>query len=235
MASFYTLEFTLASAVADDGTVTGIAYPSGTTQATFTGGALSNTGKAIINYNDVYNQADPGVAITYGASTITLTNQTGVTWLTESTVLLQLGYVGAVLSEEGVTATLAEINTLDLSARQSTIVATSDGLTTGLLTTASFGCWHTVTSANANNIVTLPAAGADFIGGVIEGWVGATGFEFRAAGTAATINGLDCKTTNELAVPATHRFRLTLVAAETWLFEGDTELGARVTAVPDVV
>lgn len=115
------------------------------------------------------------------------------------------------------------------------VTATVAGATTGLLTTADFGRFLTVTASDAAHIVMLPAAGAAFVGGVIEMWVGANGFELRANGTAATINGLDCKTTNEAAVPATHRVRATLVAAETWLLEGDTELGARVTIVPDVV
>lgn len=137
---------------------------------------------------------------------------------------------------DGITATVTELNNAaDLSAAQRAVTATADGLTTGLLTTADFGRMLTVTSASANNIVVLPAAGAAFIGGTIEMWVGATGFELRADGTAATINGLDCKTTNEAAIPATHRVRATLVAAETWLLEGDTELGARVTIVPDAV
>jgi len=137
---------------------------------------------------------------------------------------------------DGVTATATEINNAaDLSVAQRAVTATVAGATTGLLTTADFGRFLTVTSSDANHIVMLPAAGAAFIGGTIEMWVGATGFELRADGTAATINGLDCKSTNEAAVPATHRVRATLVAAETWLLEGDTELGARVTIVPDAV
>lgn len=137
---------------------------------------------------------------------------------------------------DGVTATAAEINqAADLSARAAAVTATADGLTTGLLTTANFGGFITVTSGDANHIVALPAAGAAFVGGVIEGWVGANGFEMRADGTGAKINDLDCKTTNEAAIPATGRFRVTLVAAETWLLEYDTELGARVTIVPDAV
>lgn len=137
---------------------------------------------------------------------------------------------------DGVTATADEINNAaDLSVAQRAVTATSDGLTTGLLTVADFGRFLTITAASANDIVMLPAAGAAYIGGKIEMWVGANGFELRANGTAATINGVDCKTTNEAAVPATHRVRATLVAAETWLLEGDTELGARVTIVPDAV
>ena len=162
----------------------------------------------------------------------------GVTATTDEINILD----GATLSTaelnllDGLTATTEELNNVaDLSAAQRAVTATSDGLTTGLLTTADFGRFLTVTAASANDIVVLPAAGTAFVGGTIEMWVGANGFELRANGTAATINGLDCKTTNEAAVPATHRVRATLVAAETWLLEGDTELGARVTIVPDAV
>lgn len=135
-----------------------------------------------------------------------------------------------------ITATAAEINNAaDISGRQRAVTATDDGLTTGLLTTADIGRFLTITSANADHIVVLPAVAAAFIGGVIEMWVGATGFELRSDGTASTINGLDCKTTNEAAIAATHRVRATCVAAETWLVEGDTELGARVTIVANAV
>ena len=138
-------------------------------------------------------------------------------------------YQWTVVSHEG--ANVAGTNVAPVRA----VTATADGLTTGLLTTADFGRFLTVTSADADHILMLPAAGAAFIGGTIEMWVSATGFEVRANGTAATINGLDCKTTNEMAIAATHRVRFTLVAAETWLAEGDTELGARVTLVANAV
>ncbi len=89
---FKTVELVLAAAVADDGTVTGIAYPSGTNQAFFTSGNASATGVAVLNGNDVYAEAATKVGITYGASTITLTNKSGVTWPAGSDVILQLGY-----------------------------------------------------------------------------------------------------------------------------------------------
>ena len=89
---FKTVELVLAAAVADDGTVTGIAYPSGTNQAFFTSGNASATGVAILNGNDVYAEAATKVGITYGASTITLTNKSDVTWPAGSDVILQLGY-----------------------------------------------------------------------------------------------------------------------------------------------
>lgn len=90
-----TVEFVLGAAVVDTGTVTGIAYPPGTNQAFFTSPNDSATGVVIINDNDVYAEGDPGIDITYGASTITLTNDTGLTWAAGSSVILQLGYLTA--------------------------------------------------------------------------------------------------------------------------------------------
>lgn len=138
-----------------------------------------------------------------------------------------LGFGGTTL-----TATAAEINSIaDIGARA--VTATANGLTTGLiLATDSF---VTVTSADANHIIMLPAAPATLIGKVIRGWIGATGCEVRSFGTASTINGLDCKTTNEAALAATGEFVAKVVDTETWLLTYLTELGAATTIVPDAV
>ncbi len=54
--------------------------------------------------------------------------------------------------------------------------ATADGLTTGLLTGASQ--FVQVTSASADNIIALPITTSVPVGTVIQGYVGANGFEF---------------------------------------------------------
>lgn len=92
--SFVTLTTTLAAAVADDGTVT-LSYPAGTAQADFTGDNAAANGVVILNENDVYNEGDPGIALSYGGSDITLTNQTGVAWAVGTTLRVQLGQAGA--------------------------------------------------------------------------------------------------------------------------------------------
>lgn len=94
--SFVTTSIVLGAQVANAGTVA-VPYPAGTNQAFFTGpNAAANTGAAVINENDVYPEAAAGVRInlTYGASDITLTNNTGVTWPAGSTVRVQLGRSG---------------------------------------------------------------------------------------------------------------------------------------------
>lgn len=80
----------LAANVANAGTVT-VPYPAGTTQASLTG---STDGTAVLNNNMVYPQAASGagtVAFTFGASNITVTNNSGETWPAGSTLLLSFG------------------------------------------------------------------------------------------------------------------------------------------------
>lgn len=94
--SFNVVNVVLAAAVANAGTVT-LAYPAGTTQADFIGvNAAANTGVAYLNENDRYPEAASGVRInlTYGASDITLTNNTAQTWPAGSTLRVQLGRAG---------------------------------------------------------------------------------------------------------------------------------------------
>lgn len=86
----------LAAAVANAGTVT-VAYPAGTTQASFTGANLAtNTGAAVLNGNEVYPEAASGVRVnfTYNGGDITVTNNTGVAWPAGSTLRVQFGRAG---------------------------------------------------------------------------------------------------------------------------------------------
>lgn len=93
--SFIVTSVVLASAVNNAGTVT-IPYPAGTNQAFFTGVNASAFGAAVLNDNEVYPEAPSGVRvnITYGASDITVTNNTGSTWPAGSTLRVQLDRVG---------------------------------------------------------------------------------------------------------------------------------------------
>lgn len=86
----------LTAAVANAGTVD-VPYPVGTTQATFTGNfAAPNTGFVVLNDNEVYIERASGVRVglSYGASTITVTNNTGVSWPVGATIRVQAGRVG---------------------------------------------------------------------------------------------------------------------------------------------
>jgi len=79
---FYQVPGTVtASATADDATVT-VSYPSGTSQKMFTAGLTDRSGTyAIFNNNDRKTYGDPGdFELTFGSSTITITNRSGASW-----------------------------------------------------------------------------------------------------------------------------------------------------------
>lgn len=116
----------LASAVADDGTIAGIPYPAGTDQAFFTGDNANATGVAVVAGNDVYRQTASKIGITYGASTITLTNTSDVTWPAGSDLLLQLGYATADEVTVIAQAAIADVG--------GSLTGTTDGSLAGLST-----------------------------------------------------------------------------------------------------
>lgn len=90
MSSLAVTRAVLASAVANTATVV-IPYPAGTTQASLIG---STGGELVVGGNDRYPQAASGagtVAFTFGASDITITNNSGVTWPITSEILVSFG------------------------------------------------------------------------------------------------------------------------------------------------
>lgn len=111
-----------------------------------------------------------------------------------------------------------------------TAIATSDGLTTGILTAAKQ--FVTVTSASANNIITLPSAVSVLLGTVIEGVVGANGFKLQVAvADAATVKLNNVTTSVKAVIPANVYFKVHLTSATTWLLTTLTNLGAVGTAI----
>ena len=116
-----------------------------------------------------------------------------------------------------------------------TAIATSDGLTTGLLDAQTQ--FVTVTSANANYIISLPALSDLLVGTVIRGRVGTNGCELRVAVADATTGKINDITTNvEAAIPADTNIRVECVSATEWVLTATTKLGAVITAiVPDAV
>lgn len=90
--------------------------------------------------------------------------------------------------------------------------ATADGTGTG--TIAAGTAYVTVTSADANNIIILPAP---VVGNVIRIAVGATGFELRSSTPASiAING-GTGATAESAIPANTLVTCTCTSATTWI------------------
>jgi hypothetical protein len=79
----------LNAAVANTATVV-VPYPAGATQAALIG---STGGSLTVNNNDTYQQLPSGVRVefTFGASDITITNQTGVAWPIGSDINVSYG------------------------------------------------------------------------------------------------------------------------------------------------
>lgn len=113
MVKYANSEVVLASAVADEGTFT-VGYPAGFVQADFIGINASSAAIMVVNDNDVYTEADAEIAMSYGASNVTVTNDTGLTLAAGSKVIVGLAYNGpvtALTDNSGGTAadTIAEI------------------------------------------------------------------------------------------------------------------------------
>lgn len=111
-----------------------------------------------------------------------------------------------------------------------TATATSDGLTTGLITGGDQ--FVTVTSSSASNKVTLPAVSGLVLGTVVTGVVGANGFKLGvAAADAATVNLNGVTTSVFAAIPANISFKVILISATQWILTTVTALGAVGTAI----
>jgi hypothetical protein len=90
MASLGVVSHTLVSDVADDATVA-IAYPTGATRSTLYGSIGGDLTVGDGAYG-AWEQADPGFEVTtYGASTITITNKSGLTWPAGQTIRVSFG------------------------------------------------------------------------------------------------------------------------------------------------
>ena len=89
---FARAETVLVSSVADDATFT-VAYPSGTSQASFLSGLAGNGHYMNVNDNDRWSNADPGIAVSFGASDITVTNRTGTSLAAGSRIALMFDQV----------------------------------------------------------------------------------------------------------------------------------------------
>lgn len=87
VSAIVTTTHTLTAAVADEGTFT-VAYPSGYDQDALTG---ATGGEVAVGENDVWDQADPGFAFSFGASNITVTNNTGAALTAGTELTLSFG------------------------------------------------------------------------------------------------------------------------------------------------
>jgi hypothetical protein len=82
-----TVEAVLAAAVASAGTFD-IAYPTGTTQNSFNAGLAGTGSYVMLNDNEKWTEAAGKISLSFGASLITVTNNSGYTWPAGTRVLL---------------------------------------------------------------------------------------------------------------------------------------------------
>jgi hypothetical protein len=135
-----------------------------------------------------------------------------------------------VPSQKAVKAYIDAVDTAKATFKIATATATSDGLTTGLLTGTNQ--FVTVTSASANNIVSLPALGAGMVGTLIRGCVATNGFKLQVIAADATTGKLNEVTTNvKAAIPADTSFAVECISTTQWILTAKTKLGAVITAI----
>lgn len=87
---FATKTLTLGSAVASPAGTVVFDYPTGSAQADFTSDNASATAYLLLNGNDRYEEADDEFDISYGASSVTVTNKTGATWAAGTVLTVNL-------------------------------------------------------------------------------------------------------------------------------------------------
>lgn len=205
------------------------------------------------NFIDIGEAADG--TITLGrddAGTVTLTSvdndaNAALTVSAGGTGALTIGDAGsttAITSSDwsidatGIAANMGTYNGLTIANSIARLVTTATANADSSVAGCILGAadqFVTVTSAAATNVIVLPAASATTVGMVIEGYVGANGFELRVATTqAATVKLNDVTTSVEAAIPATTYFRVACVSATDWILTAIDEKGAVITAiVPD--
>lgn len=107
--------------------------------------------------------------------------------------------------------------------------ATVDGLGTGLI--APNATFVSATSADANNMITLPPI---VVGAQITIQAGSVGCEIVCTGSGDMINNIVCGATNELALPAYTTFYCIATTATKWVVVGWTDHGEALSPlIPD--
>lgn len=173
----YTVSATLASDVTDTSTFT-VGYPSGTVQADFANGNYkAGSGRVILNGVDVWTDADPGFDFTtFGATTITLTNNTGATLAAGTEVLVSVEHWTVPAIHIVVPVLLVDVSAADVV---TAMVPGVDGYITHIqwvqgtpVTTAGDGMDFNLEIGSTNvtgGVVALTSATATPLGVVIHG------------------------------------------------------------------
>lgn len=94
-----TAPFLTPVAVASPAGTLAVGYPAGYTQADFIGANASTDATLVVNGNDLFQEADDEFDISYGASSATITNKTGVNWPAGTELIV--GFAFASSSQSG--------------------------------------------------------------------------------------------------------------------------------------
>lgn len=89
---FVIIKTALAGAVSNGGTVV-LPYPAGTAQADFIGANAAPDHQILVDANDIYQALDSEITVTFGASTITVTNTSSAVWRAGAPVAIMLDQV----------------------------------------------------------------------------------------------------------------------------------------------
>lgn len=151
----------LAAAVADDATFT-VAYPTGTTQASFTQGLAGTAHRMIVNNNDAWNAADPGFSVSFGASLITITNLTGASLAAGATVMFMFEQVDG----DNVAILSFPINLVSITGTQDVVTDFRPGFA-GTIEDVSFVVNTPVTTAAKLASLNVEIGTTNLTGGVV--------------------------------------------------------------------
>lgn len=143
-------EFTLASAVASPAGTVAFPYPAGYVQANFTSANASATAYLLLNSNDRYEEVDDEFDISYGASTVTVTNKTGYSWPIGTKVLVALARANPIQTFQQAAAVLNLAGTLTGTV-DGTIVDIAPVATAGGNTYADAAINTAITSINVQH------------------------------------------------------------------------------------
>lgn len=137
---------------------------------------------------------------------------------------------GLVAALSAVTASAAELNSLDLSAIEARTVTAAPGGTTGVITGTGAINLVQVTSDDATKVLTLPVGVA---GKIVIAIVGANGYELRSDTPASVSIGGGSGANAESAIPANSIAVVFALSATAWV--GFTITGATLAAIEAAV
>lgn len=124
-----------------------------------------------------------------------------------------------------VTATAAELNALDFDDIEAR-TTTADGTGTGVISDGKLLSVVAVTSAGANNILTLPTPTP---GSIVVAYVGANGYELRSSAPGTVAIGGGTGASAESAIPANSIAVAFCISATAWV--GFTVTAATLAAI----